>query len=246
MSKIFIYGSCVSRDSYSFAKDKHALTGYVARQSFISATSPATKLLPGTQMESEFQNRMLEGDLSSNVLSTIRKNLKEIDLLVIDLTDERLGVHKLTDGSFVTRSTELVISGRLGQLEQRPGHVRFGTERHAMFWKRSCGILIRNLSAMNLLSKTVIIDTPWALKTLENPGFSLSTLQEAEHARIWMAKYVGYCASLGAKVVSLPDKYAVATSEHRWGLAPYHYTDDAYRWIVDQWDTCLNEIQSQL
>ena len=244
MSKIFIYGSCVSRDSYNFAKDRHSLTGYVARQSFISATSCATQLLPGTEMKSQFQNRMLQGDLSSNVLEILRMNISEIDLLVIDLTDERLGVHKLSDSSFVTRSTELVTSGRLRQLDQRPGLIRFGTERHAMFWTRSYGILLRKLSAMNLLSKTVIIDTPWALSTLEEPGFSSSTLQETEQARIWMARYVQHCASLGARILSMPEEYAVATNQHRWGLAPYHYTDDAYRWIVNQWDNCLREIGS--
>lgn len=242
MSKIFIYGSCVSRDSYNFAKDRHSLAGYVARQSFISATSSSTNLLPGTEMKSQFQNRMLQGDLSSNALGMIRKNIREIDLLVIDLTDERLGVHKLSDGSFITRSTELISSGRLQQLEQHPGFIRFGTERHEMFWKRSCGIMLRKLSAMNLLSRTVIIDTPWALTALEEPIFSSLAQQETEQARIWMARYVEYCASQGARVVSMPEEYAVATNQHRWGLAPYHYIDDAYKWIVDQWDNCLSEV----
>ncbi|MBP2216308.1 DUF6270 domain-containing protein [Arthrobacter sp. CAN_C5] len=41
---ILIYGSCVSRDAYSTFGDDYALTGYVARQSMISAMSRPTTL----------------------------------------------------------------------------------------------------------------------------------------------------------------------------------------------------------
>lgn len=236
MSNIFIYGSCVSRDSYNLVKERHSLSGYVARQSFISATSKPTSLLPGSDMESQFQNRMLTGDLKSNALAVMRSKASEIDLLVIDLTDERLGVHKLPDGSFVTRSTELVSSRRLLSLETPPGLIRFGTERHEIFWKRSASIMMRRLSEMNLLRKTLIMNTPWAFETLDSPRFSAESIQEAKNARYWLSRYAQHCQSLGAAVVNLPEELALATSDHRWGLARYHYSNDAYKWMVDQWD----------
>lgn len=242
MSNIFIYGSCVSRDSYNLVKERHSLSGYVARQSFISATSKPTALLPGTDMESKFQNRMLMGDINSNALTIMRSKASEIDLLVIDLTDERLGVHKLPDGSCVTRSTELVTSRRLLGLETPPGLIRFGTERHEIFWKRSASIIMRRLSEMNLLSNTLVMNTPWALQTLDSPGFSAKAIQEAKNARFWLSRYAQHCQSLGVAVVTLPEELALATNDHRWGLAPYHYSSDAYKWMVEQWDSRLAEI----
>lgn len=80
---------------------------------------------------------MLAGDLASNLLPTIRRYASETDLLLIDLTDERLGVHRLPDGSFVTRSSELVQSNRLAQLDRVPSLIRLGTERHTHLWGRA-------------------------------------------------------------------------------------------------------------
>ncbi|MBP2216305.1 hypothetical protein H4V95_001512 [Arthrobacter sp. CAN_C5] len=77
-------------------------------------------------LASGFQNRSMSGDLQSNLLPTLRRNAATTDLLLVDLTDERLGVARLADKSFVTRSKELLRTKRLDLLADKPVRFDFG------------------------------------------------------------------------------------------------------------------------
>ncbi|MGX9900561.1 DUF6270 domain-containing protein [Arthrobacter sp. SA17] len=157
-----IYGSCVSRDAFEENTDSQTLLGYVARQSMISAMSRPTNLLNGDALASSFQNRSLTGDLKSNLLQTIRRHAAETDLLVIDLTDERLGVVSLPDKTYVTRSQELVSSGRLDSLEGPARFINVATERHWVLWESAATRFFNALTSLGLKDRTLILNTPWA------------------------------------------------------------------------------------
>lgn len=239
MAKIFIYGSCVSRDAYEQFKDRHRLLAYAARQSLVSAMAAPTDLLSGVALGSSFQNRMLEGDLGSNLLPTLRHHANSIDLLLMDLTDERLGVHKLPDNSFITHSSELVASKRLAQLSPVPGVIQVGTERHWGFWSRAADRFANRLDALGIKGRALVINTPWAETSFEGvpvPAYrGVPTSQMNEH----LNKMAGHLRSLGLNVVDMPASLAVSTSKHKWGIDPFHYGEPAYSWIGEQVESAL-------
>ncbi|NOJ61712.1 DUF6270 domain-containing protein [Arthrobacter sp. 260] len=233
---ILIYGSCVSRDAYNTFSDEYSLTGYVPRQSMISAMARPTTLPDGINLESNFQNRSMSGDLQSNLLPTLRRNAARTDLLLVDLTDERLGVARLADKSFVTRSKELMRTKRLDLLPDKPVRFDFGTDRHTQVWMRAATNLFARIQAMPF--QVLVINTPWAHMTDEgrlvpdervSPSVANTTFQTfADHLR-----------ELEVNVVDMPGELALSTASHKWGPAAYHYAPPAYQWIRNQVEAVL-------
>lgn len=245
MAKIIIYGSCVSRDTFSLMEQEqeHELLAYVARQSLISAMTQPTTLLEPAKLDSKFQSRMLNGDVKSNLLEVLRRHASQTDLLLIDLTDERLGVHKLPDNSFVTRSSELIQSGLLNSLESIPGVIQIGSERHWLFWERAATRFVDRLASIGLLDKTIIFNTPWATESIEGvtvPGFRNFTVQEMNEN---LKRYGDFLKTLGLKVVDLPQEIAKSTKQHKWGIAPFHYQDLVYEWISNEVKLSLSNVK---
>lgn len=239
MSKIFIYGSCVTRDAFEHSLHHHELLQYVARQSWVSAASSPTMLLNGKALNSKFQNRMLDGDLASNALPSIRKHADQIDLLLVDLTDERLGVHHLPDNTFITRSVELVSSKRLELLKSRPAHVKFGTDRFLELWQQSATAMAFRLSAMNLLERTLVVATPWAAVDETGTPVASHTADDIELANKCMEKMSSYAEKIGFRVSNMPIELAVSSSQHKWGVSPFHYDESAMDWIGSEAENAL-------
>lgn len=239
MANIFIYGSCIGRDSFEALSGTHTLVGYVARQTVISAMSRSTEMLQGSDLRSNWQTRMLNGDLASNLRGQLRHHTSNIDLLLMDMADERLGVHKLLDGSFVSRSHELVSSGRLGNLTPIPGTIQMGTARHWEFWKRAANKYAQLLDDLGLKQKALVVHTPWTSRSTcgsEVPLYRHFTSEAMnEHLQACSDHYRG----LGLQVVEMPEDLAVTTSSHERGIAQYHYDKPAHEWIV-------NEIEKKL
>ena len=103
---LLIVGGCVSRDTVDPLLGKSLeLKRYVARQSFISAGTDATKLVPKVDLRSQFQRRMLEADLEGSLFRDIEEN-SEVDLVLWDLNVERLGAWQFDVDTFATDSGE--------------------------------------------------------------------------------------------------------------------------------------------
>jgi hypothetical protein len=232
---LMIYGSCVSRDPFEELGSDYTLLGYVARQSMISSLSRPTELLNGETLGSAFQNRSLDGDLKSNLLPTLRRHGQDIDLLVIDLTDERLGVLRLQDGSYVTRSAELVKSGRLDGVAGKYRRIEPATEEHWTLWESAANRLFSALTAMGLQDKTLVLNTPWAQLTEHGepvPPFRDSS-RDAE-LNAYLAECCAHIRSLGYTVATLPPELRLSESGHKWGASPFHFAAAARQWIAGQ------------
>ena len=232
---LMIYGSCVSRDPFEELGSDYTLLGYVARQSMISALSRPTELLNGETLGSAFQNRSLNGDLKSNLLPTLRRYAPEMDLLVIDLTDERLGVVRLPDGTYVKRSSELMNSGRLTGIAGRSRRIEAATEEHWTLWESAANRLFGSLTAMGLRDKTLVLNTPWARVTEHGeavPPFR-DSVQDVE-LNAYLAECCAHIRSLGYTVATLPPELRVSESSHKWGPSPYHFGSAARQWIAGQ------------
>ena len=153
MIRTFIYGSCVSRDTFEYVdKERFSLLRYVARSSLISAFSPPAPLpIPTDHGLSAFQLRQVCTDSSSRLLPTLRELADRIDLLLWDLVDERLGVYTDAEGHVVTDSIELRTVGDHVLLDAYQ-HIPFGTDEHLALFRAALEPWRQFLEGQDLLS----------------------------------------------------------------------------------------------
>lgn len=225
---VFLVGSCVSRDLQDLWAHRFYRRAYIARQSIISATTPAYVFEGEHRLDSAWQHRMVQGDLASNLLTRLAEDAAKTDLVIWDLTDERLGVQPLGDGSYGTLTPDSLRSGILEAFEEAGDPVRFGTPEHLELWEHAVERFVTLLKALGLRSRTFVLRPQWASQDVDGedlePEGGLSAAQ-------WAAAYAPYVAlveAAGLPVVSLPDSLVLAHRGHRWGAAPYHYVDEAY------------------
>lgn len=237
MIRTFIYGSCVSRDTFEFLRPHgYELVHYVARQSLISAMAPGDRsAVPIQDVRSQFQRRMLAGDWKSSLSRALTRHSARVDLLLWDLCDERLGAHELPGGRFVTKSVDSITSGldqRLGPDAQfRP----FGSPDHQAAFAGSLAPFKELLTETGLIGKTVLLAPPWAQRTSDASKPPRSFGRTATDANPVFSTYHQLIADrLGVPVISLPAAEVVAAHEHRWGMAPFHYTEDVYRTLTER------------
>lgn len=232
--RVFIYGSCVSRDTFEhFDPDQFELVQYVARQSALSAYTRPVTLVEPPQLESAFQQRMVSGDFSSSLQTLIPDAAHQTDLVLIDLTDERLGAYVLPDGSVITRSTELINSGAEHQLPAGSQHLPFGGEQHFQYWSQGISAVGELLRQHMPHAAVVLLDIPWAERsesgalTPASFGISAAEANPVFEAYVQVAKQ-----ALRAEVVSLRRDEVVSSPDHPWGDAPFHYAEDVYLRVV--------------
>lgn len=228
MRRVFIYGSCVTRDAEPwFDEYDLEMVGYVARQSLISAFRPAqVEEYNLSRIESPFQRRMTKGDIEGSLRFQIQK--ADPDLIVWDLCDERLGVKKAKTGGVVTHIRDHVAEGI------HPGPfgpvIQFGTDTHHDLWRKGLEQLIASVERYGLSGKIVLNATPWAV--VNDAGEDLGDVPRQFNDSA--ERYISEAASAGVSVARIPEDAAVARTDHQWGPAPFHYADSTYREQLDR------------
>ncbi|MBD7979520.1 DUF6270 domain-containing protein [Oerskovia merdavium] len=227
--KTLVFGSCVSRDTFSHLEpQKFELVQYIARQSILSAISPPTTLdIDLTPLTSRFQRRMVRGSLEGNLLASLED--ARPDLIIWDITDERTGVFEMSDRSYVTRMVELDQVGMTAKVARASlRHIQFGTSEHFSIWTSACNRLAQRLSNLNLLDKTILLAPPWAQFDNNSEETPQSYGLTANQANQLMEPYLEYVEELlGRARITHPSPRADRNS--RWGVAAFHYTDEVYR-----------------
>ncbi|WP_136518566.1 DUF6270 domain-containing protein [Cellulomonas telluris] len=227
--RVFVYGSCVSRDTFEHASPsgRYVLSRYVARQSLISAYAGAAVVPCTDALSSPFQRRMVEGDAEGDLPSLLEAHAAEIDLLVWDLTDERLGVLIWPDGRVATRSVELVASG-IEKLLEGQRHVPFGTDEHFALWCRALGRFRDTLRDLDLLGRTVLLAVPWAEVSDDGTAVARSFGVGPAEGNAAFQRYHAAARDAGIRVAAPAHEDVLAAAGHRWGPAPFHYTGRTY------------------
>jgi len=231
-TRVFIYGSCVSRDTFEYLPDSFELSYYVARQSLISVGAPADPmLLDGARLESPFQQRMLEEDVRGSVFEWLEHPRKpEPDVLLWDLTDERRGVYLVGDGA-VTVSDEAQAAGVLSRLRERGRHVPFGSGEHLALWTAALHGFLDRL-ADTPVRHLILLAPAWAERTVAGDPTPPSAGMSAVDALAALAPYYAAVERTGrVEVVTVDD--VLADDSHRWGAAPFHYAPDVYARLSD-------------
>lgn len=160
---IAIFGSCVSRDTCEFIPDANVVA-YVARHSVTSLETPhGTKGVDLSGLTSAFQKRMVTSDLKGNGLARVVKNAKDLDLVLIDLVDERRGFWLFPDGTTMTNSLEVESCGAARDARRGSARlVEFGTDEHFEWWRLGFEKLIEGLKVADLWDRAVLLDVEWA------------------------------------------------------------------------------------
>lgn len=227
----------MTRDTFERMKDRHTLKEYVARQSLISAASRATSLDTSSTLTSGFQSRTVESDIRSSLFQSMRRHADDTDLMLVDILSDRLGVFRMEDGAYITRSAELERSGRLGKM--RPPFLKFGSDRHFTLWKNAFSKFRRTAESSGLLPKIVVLEATWA-RFLES-GEETPKFRDldAPTGNEQYERYYAHIRASGLKTVRIPDSLAVGSIDHKWGPAPYHYIDDTYSWLIEQFESSI-------
>lgn len=114
--RLFIYGSCVSRDALEFQQDGPELVKYVARTSLAvqqSAPKVLTSLLE--RIPSPFQREMMMIDMQKSLFQLLES--EQYDVLLLDFIDERFGIAQFEDDARFTLSADLpTLVARIWQL----------------------------------------------------------------------------------------------------------------------------------
>lgn len=232
--RVLIYGSCVSRDTFEFLPDSYSLLSYVARQSAISAGAPAVDVLGRIKrLPSDFQQRMVRGDVKGDLHQVVRRLAPQTDLVLVDLVDERGGVLSI-GGGYVTKLAEFWAAGGKDVAARAP-HVPFGSAEHFELWSKGIDRLVHVLREEGLLERTLVLRTPWA--RLDPDGDPIPVpgwMMDPDRANDLYRRYFNHVSAAGLSTVSLPDELARSPLDHRWGPSPFHYSEAAYRFLASR------------
>lgn len=234
--RIFLYGSCVARDTLEFlSPDEFRLAGYVARQSLISMGRDALGRWPGDfALRSAFQNRMVRSDWAGDAWSQIVEAARGgLDALVLDFTDERFGVFRYQVREVVTRSIDMMGTPLEGATEGAE-FWDFGSAMHLRAWSFVVESFAGRLRELGLLEKAVVLRVPWASVTEEGRAVAGPLGLDPVRANDLYVPYYEAAVRAGFRMIDLSDFPVFAEPLHQWGLAPYHYTIEVYEEIARQ------------
>ncbi|TDU22335.1 hypothetical protein EDF61_11021 [Arthrobacter sp. JUb115] len=231
MPRAFIYGSCVGGDTANVFPSEWDRPTYVARQSIISAAFGPTEVVGDIELTSAFQRSMLEGDIEATAFPRLRQELPMHDALILDIVDERLGVYELAPGEYLTRSMELISSKLIGKQPVMPRLIDFGSDEHWGLWSRSVDSLVDVVKDSGIPVFAVL--PPWSKKSIQGADLAWHSVS-VESMNNKYARYNEYLVQCDFTIVTVPDDEALGDAEHKWGLAPFHYTDSVYESLRDQ------------
>ncbi len=224
--RVFIFGSCVSRDLLAFHPELGELTGYIARQSWLSADCswPLPDCPDG--LDSDFRRRQLQGDFAGNAFAAVREAAARGDYLLLDLVDERLGIYTNLAGQSVTASQELKESAWYVKVKEQGLYTAFGEPEHYAEWKVAAARLHGVIAEFEALGRTVIVAPDFAVHDSEGRMVRGSLGRTSTEWNEVYAPYYECARDLGFEVLRIED--VRADSGHQWGAAPFHYVPEVY------------------
>lgn len=234
IKKIDIFGSCVTRDVFTYGiKDRIKLGEYIARQSVttIFASPVVYEDREIERLGSNFQKRMLRNDLEKTTFEKLKTS--KGDFIVIDFIDERFHTVKFRD-TYLTYSAELMMSEYLvGKkyhiLDKRKWfnrHIIFKIhEKIAMFAEE----LERIYGERGIIIHRAMIKDEY----LDNKGclqkFSKPYLEDNKRTNELLNDMYNELEKKLANpyVIDISNLY-YADEKNKWGLATMHYQEEYY------------------
>lgn len=244
--RMLILGSCVSRDVLNFAENaSFSLADYYARSS-IASLGTAPFQMDETCMgriTSDFQRRMVQRDLGKSFLQNIAAH-RDIDLIVIDLIDERFDLFEMANDSVATISSEFLLTRFVTARDRSSSRwIPSGSARHRGLWKAGLKKLFTVLAAHGLADRVVVNKVFWADQM--DDGQPLPDLEQDKHLAAnallaWMYRELEKHVP-AERWLNFSREVLRVNPQHRWGPAPFHYLDAYYAGAMAQ----LSKIHSE-
>jgi len=227
-----ILGSCVTRDMFNFLKIEHLLQDYRARMSITGYGFPSLDAnFDFLNTLSGFRKSTVRKDLSKEPLP-----LKKMDVLVIDLIDERFEIYTKNDILF-TRSTYLAEASGVSHLNATLAFER-GKKEHFAAFELGMSKLLDDCKLHGV--EPILHCARWTdVKRISGENIAISEdsvyLERIQRENLILSQLEDIVKKLNPnmKVLSSPD-LCVADPDHKWGLQPFHYIKSYYSDIFAQ------------
>src|SRR5699024_4149966 len=235
-TRVTVYGSPVARDAVDLASGPSMRLGdHILRTSLLAiGTDGATQFPQEVTGLSRATLRTMQMDFAGRLPSFIRATAEHTDVLLWDLSDERDGVTVLPDGTIITRSVDALEIPELSSIHAQGSHISFGSREHFDAWTSQARRFQRILKGAGVFAKTLVLDVPWAHLTIDGEETTSSGGLTAAEANRYFRRYINFLETLGFRIVKVSKNEVHADPDHRWGPAPYHYTQDVYELIVER------------
>lgn len=224
-AQIFIVGSCVSRNIFEFDTAGCLIKGYVARTSFATiemdpVTDPQVRAA-ANNLTSAFQRKMLLNDLDKSTLKQV--SATPARFVLVDFVEERFKLVRAGDSLF-SLTGELEKGGfAVGDREV----VEPGWDEYYAMWLAG---FERFLSTLGKEHEVLLNKAFWANDVVDHPDAHRSCWVERNNAQLTrLYALVDACWKLNA--IEYPESLVVADPAHKWGVAPYHYSEALYRYV---------------
>lgn len=167
--------------------------------------------------------------------------IEAVDYILIDFINERFPLVRLSDGSLLTYSIELKLSGFLNQNQHEviEPHSREYFEIWAACWDR----FVKEAQAASLINKIIINKIFWAKHTdLGTPLPSQYDEKYIYDTNVYLYNLYAYCSKDVATenfIEYYPSEF-LAFSNHRWSITPFHLTPSLYHKMLFQLSSMLS------
>ncbi len=227
---VFIVGSCVTRDAFDIPGHTFVISDYVARSSFACSMRarpfavPDQDIDPEGAVQSNWQRRMVEIDLGRG----LRHRLGETKdpaatLLVVDFIDERF--HLLSHAGEVATSSVEVQRMRLAERLQAISTIHSGTDEHFELWQQGFNKFVAEARAKGM---EPIVNRVWWASAVSDGTPLREPPDHIAASNRYLARLYEAADALNLPSITYGAAPFVASAEHKWGLAPFHYVDDVY------------------
>jgi|GEM_PF-2268197 len=229
--RVFVYGSCVSRDLMPYlARHGYELVDYCARQSLLSAMSGAVPVeVPAERFASKFQLRSMRSDFAGDLLDRVQASRDGFDLLLWDLTDERSGVLRFGD-AYATDNWELHATGAIDDLAP-DARLPLDDDEHFAAWRSAADRFLGRLRELGVADRVVLLAPDFAER--DTAGEPFEARVAAGDLRRSFARYLDHLVEgHGIPCVTATADEVATSLSHQWGPAPFHYDRPTCRMLA--------------
>ena len=247
--KIGILGSCTTRDAFEFATPLACeISCYLARTNFRCLSSAPWiegkefifQSDPGVPF-SEFRRRLAEGELLKTHRQRLLGMVATLDVLILDLIDDRFDSAVLPDGRCVVLSPELLQNATLLKPYEK---VCFLTDpRWQAAWVGQGCAYLQALRRVNPDLLICVHRAPLCFRTNQGkkikPQYFMRRFRPARFLEKWAEAEQTFIEQLqrsvaGIHLLEVDPSLHLANADHRWGIAPFHYVDGYYHEFIER------------
>jgi hypothetical protein len=245
---IAIFGSCVSRDPFSFLQvTGWPIAPYIARQSFTGIADPPLAFDPMWYKKLKaFEARCIASDLSKTALRILAARKPAV--LIVDFIDERFDLLRIGD-TRVSDTRHMRQPGFRQRYENRWSSIPRLSDETTELWKKGAELFLKDAVEIVGEENLIVHEATWA-PALRMPDGTLEPFDEPYRSLIprhnaLLERYFAHMHTLvpKAKTIRVAQQNVLADPEHRWSREPFHYVHEYYADFMERFRELVPAVQ---